>query len=230
MRYLWEAAIKAREKGLPMAAIRFTHALLGSAYMELALPFLNQSEIGGTEVAVNTYYRFYSIFRDMFGPDQTEYPSLRESLTNLILHMLAENDVRMGMTKEEYYKKLLARDIEEGAFDSGVHEVFTGFNKEEQSLLMGGWLRSCRTGSSLGIFTDMIHGLVDDSIVYHNQDFPTEILVYTGSEETPELKERMNLLIDMFLDIQYRAEVFYKYHFGIIGMEETMQIDEIAMH
>lgn len=230
MRYLWEAAIKAREEGIPLDAMRFVHAPLGSAYMELALPFLNQSEIGGPEVEVNTYYRFYSIFRDIFGPDQAEYRAMRRSLTNLILHMLAENDVRMGMTKEEYYKKLLATDIQEGAFDNGASVVFSALNKEERGILLSDWLRSCRTGSSLAIFTDMIHGLVDDSIVYHNQDFPTEILIYTGSEETPELKARMKLLIDMFLDIKYRAEVFYKYHFGIIGMDETMQINEIAMY
>lgn len=230
MRYLWEAVIKAWEEGIPLDEVRFVHAPLGSAYMELALPFLNQPEIGGSEVEVNTYYRFYSIFKDIFGPEQSEYPALRESLTNLILHMLAENDVRAGMTKEEYYKKLLATDIREGAFDNGASVVFAALNKEERGRLLSGWLRSYRTGSALAIFTDMIHGLVDDSIVYHNQDFPTEILIYTGSEETPELKARMKLLIDMFLDIKYRAEVFYKYHFGIIGMDETMQIDEIAMY
>lgn len=230
MRYLWEVVLKAREEKIPLGSIRFIHAPRGSGYMELALPCLNQTEISGTEIEVNTYYRFYSVFRDMFSPEQKEYPALRRSLTDLILHMLAENDVRSGMTKEEYYKKLLARDVGSGVFGSGVGIVFAALKEEERGLLMSGWLRSFCTGSSLAIFTDMIHGLVEDSIVYHNNDSPREMLIYTGLKKTGELELKIRILVDLFLDIQYKTEIFYEYHFGILGVEETMQIDEIAMY
>ena len=203
----------------------------GSAYMELSLPFINQEELQGEKViGVNTYCRFYSIFKHMYQPDQKEFPYLRNSLTNLILHLLAENDARRGMTKEEYYKKLLIRDIQSGVFGKEAIQVFAHMEKEEQDKLMSGWLRSYRTGSSLAIFIDMVHSLIDNSIVYHNNDFPEELLVYTSSKTTDELEQRLQFLIELFLDIQYRVEIYYEYHFGIIGMEDTMQIDEIALY
>lgn len=43
------------------------------------------------------------------------------------------------------------------------------------------------------------------------------------------LEERLSLLTDMFLDIRYQTEIFYEYHFGIIGVNETMQIGRIAI-
>ena len=134
------------------------------------------------------------------------------------------------MTKEEYYKKLLIRDIQSGVFGKEAIQVFDHMEKEEQDKLMSGWLRSYRTGSSLAIFIDMVHSLIDNSIVYHNNDFPEELLVYTSSKKTDELEQRLQFLIELFLDIQYRVEIYYEYHFGIIGMEDTMQIDEIALY
>jgi len=231
MRELWEVVLEAKKEQIPLKNLRFVHEEKGSAYMELSLPFINQDELQGeTTIGVNTYCRFYSIFKHMYQPDQKEFPYLRNSLTNLIIHMLAENDARRGMTKEEYYKKLLIRDIQSGVFGNEAINVFVHMEQEEQNKLMSGWLRSYRTGSSLAIFIDMIHSLIDNSIVYHNNDFPEELLVYTSSKTTDELEQRLQFLIELFLDIQYRVEIYYEYHFGIIGMEDTMQIDEIALY
>ncbi len=216
MRELWEVVLEAKKEQIPLKNLRFVHEEKGSAYMELSLPFINQDELQGeTTIGVNTYCRFYSIFKHMYQPDQKEFPYLRNSLTNLIIHMLAENDARRGMTKEEYYKKLLIRDIQSGVFGNEAINVFVHMEQEEQNKLMSGWLRSYRTGSSLAIFIDMIHSLIDNSIVYHNNDFPEELLKF---------------LIELFLDIQYHIEIYYEYHFGIIGIEDTMQIDEIAIY
>lgn len=231
MRELWEVVLEAKKEQIPLKDPRFVHEGKGSAYMELSLPFINQEELQGEKVVgVNTYCRFYSIFKHMYQPDQKEFPYLRNSLTNLILHLLAENDARRGMTKEEYYKKLLIRDIQSGVFGKEAIQVFAHMEKEEQDKLMSGWLRSYRTGSSLAIFIDMVHSLIDNSIVYHNNDFPEELLVYTSSKKTDELEQCLQFLIELFLDIQYRVEIYYEYHFGIIGMEDTMQIDEIALY
>ena len=231
MRELWEIVLEAKKEQIPLKDLRFVHEGKGRAYMELSLPFINQEELQGEKViGVNTYCRFYSIFKHMYQPDQKEFPYLRNSLTNLILHLLAENDARRGMTKEEYYKKLLIRDIQTGVFGKEAIQVFAHMEKEEQDKLMSGWLRSYRTGSSLAIFIDMIHSLIDNSIVYHNNDFPEELLVYTSSKKTDELEQCLQFLIELFLDIQYRVEIYYEYHFGIIGMEDTMQIDEIALY
>lgn len=235
MRYLWEILLAAGKEQIPEEKIRFIHAPAGSGYMELSLPCLNQPWLEETSqwedigVEVNTYYRFYDIFHEMFPPDPIEFSSLRESLTNLSLHMLAQNDVRMGMTREDYHKRLLAQEILEEGFGGLAKDVFLSMSRDEQETLLGGWLNSFRTGSVLPIFLDMVHGLVADSIVYHNNSYPDEILIYTGLKRERSIEQRIQLLIDTFLDIRYCTEVFYEYHFGVIGVEDTMRIDEIAI-
>ena len=234
MRYLWEAMLAAQDR-LREADIRFVH-MPGSAYMELSLPYLNQDlpdnaegSTGETVIGVNAYYRFYSIFKDMFLPDRKEFPALRDSLANLILHMLAQNDMLSGMTKDDFYRKMLAREVVQGGFGETARDVFLDMDREEQEVLLGGWLRSFRVGSALPIFLDMVHGLVDDSIVYCNNDDREEILVYTPLKKERKLERRMAFLVDTFLDIKYHVEIFYEHHFGIIGIEETMRIGETAI-
>lgn len=235
MRYLWETLLAAGTEGIPEEKLRFVHAPLGSGYMELSLPCLNQTWLGedgqpgDVNIEVNTYYRFYDIFYGMFPPDAADHPALRESLTNLSLHMLAQNDVRKGMTREDYYKRLLAKEILKGGFGETAKKVFLSMSREEQEKLLGGWLNTFRVGSVLPVFLDMVHSLVADSIVYHNNESPDEILIYTGLKKERGLEQRIRFLIDTFLDIRYHVEIFYEYHFGIIGVEETMQIDEIAI-
>lgn len=240
MRYLWEVLLAAEEEGISEEQLRFVHAPSGSGYMELSLPCLNQTwleedehaEGGRTEdvsIGVNIYYRFYDIFHEMFPPDQTDFPALRESLTNLSLHMLAQNDVRRGLTREDYHKRLLEKEILAGGFGETAKEVFLSMNRADREKLLGGWLNSYRAGSALPVFLDMVHSLVADSIVYHSNEYPDEILIYTGLKRERKLEQRIRFLTDTFLDIRYRVEIFYEHHFGIIGVEDTMRIDEIAI-
>lgn len=236
MKYLWEALLEADREKIPQEMLRFVHSSRGSRYMELSLTCLNQSLISraGQEkeqipVEINTYYRFYDIFKNMFPPENIGFPALRESLTNLILHMLAHNDIQRGMTKEEYHKRLLAEEILEGAFGETALEVFLAMSKEHRQILLGGWLSILRAGNALPVFLDMMRGLVEQAIVYHGNDYPDEIFIYTGLKRERSLERRILFLVDTFLDVRYRVEIFYEYHFGIIGIEETMKIDEIAI-
>lgn len=228
MMYLWEALLCARLTQIPEQTIRFAHARRGSAYMELALPCLNQTWLENV-VEVNTHYRFYSIFKDMFPPEQAEFPALRDSLTSLALHMIAQNDIMKGMTREDYYKKLLTAEVMDGSFGDLAREVFCDMNRKEQEKLLSGWLNCFRVGSALQIFLDMVHALVDDNIVYLSNKCPDEILLYTGLRQERKLEQRIRFLTDTFLDIRFHVEVFYEYHFGIMEIEETMQFDEISL-
>ena len=234
MRYLWEAVLAAQDR-LREADMRFSH-MPGSAYMELSLPYMNQDlpddaqdGAGETVIGVNTYYRFYSIFKDMLLPDLEEFPALRDSLANLILHMLAWNDILSGMTKDDFHRRMLAGEVLEGGFGETAREVFLDMAREEREVLLGGWLRSFRVGSALPIFLDMVHGLVADSIVYCSNEDREEILLYTPLKKERKLERRITFLVDTFLDIKYHVEIFYEHHFGIIGIEETMRIGETAV-
>lgn len=230
MNYLWEAFIKASERGIKKEQIRFLIAESYSGYMEISDSFLNQKELRKElKIEVNPYYRFYGIFKDLFHPEMQEFSDLRKSLANLIFHLLAENDSMSGMTKEEYYKQFLYQNIRGGAFGQDASETIELFKREERELILSGLLRQYQTGSSLDIFKDMAEELLPKSIIYHSNENYYEILVYVGVKKEEQIVAKVELLVKLFVDLPYHVDAYYEHHFGIIGVEETMRIDEIAL-
>lgn len=230
MNYLWEVFLKAEEQGIPKEHIQFLTAKNYSAYMEVSDTFLNQKELAGfPRIEVNPYYRFYDIFKELYQPENREFPDLKKSLTNLILHLLAGNDSLAGMTKEEYYKKLLYQDIKGGAFGKDAAESVSLFVRNEREIILSGLLRQYQTGSSVDIFKDMVEALIPENIVYHSNENFYEILVYVGLKKGKQIADKMDFLVKMFVDLPYHVDIYYEHHFGIIGVEETMRTDEIAL-
>lgn len=230
MNYLWGVMLQLKKQGLPEKSIRFHMAHEFSTYMELSTSYLNQIEVEeGSVIEINPYYRFYNIFKDLFQPDLQEFSKLRGNLFHLILHQLAQNDVLSGMTREEYHKKLLYRDLVENAFGAQARKAVTLFNRDERETILSGLLKQYETGSSLYMFKDMMEALIPNNIVYHSSQNSYEILVYIGQKKEKTIVEKMDFLIKMFVELPYHVDVFYEYHFGIMEIEETMAMDEIVL-
>lgn len=230
MNYLWEIMLQAKEQGIEAEKIHFKAARKYSPYMELSEEFLNVTQIEEPyTVEINPYYRFQQIFKDMFHPDTSDYPSLRKGLFQLLIQMLSENDLKMGMTREEYYKKLLKEAVEEGIYGKEAAEEFAFFEKKEQEILLQGMLILYRAGESIALFRQVMCALIDNCIVYKSNDDPREILLYIGKKESESLKKKVSFMINQFAGIEYHIDIYYEYHFGIIGIEETMEIGEIAI-
>lgn len=230
MNYLWEVMLKAKELGILEKDMQFQVSKHYSGYMEVSCPYLNQDTLGDKPVVnVNPFYRFYSIFKDLYHPDMREYHQSRRSLTNLIFHQLAENDVVSGMTKEAYYKKMLFQDFADTIYGTGAMAAMGLFDRNEQEIILSGLLRQYETGSSLDIYKDMMEELVPNNIIYRNNDDFHEIMVYIGHKRDKTIAAKIEHLIQLFVEIPYTVEIYYEYHFGIIGIDETMQMDEIAI-
>ena len=134
-----------------------------------------------------------------------------------------------GMTRKEYYKELLCQDIKEGLFGPEVLEEMGLFEREGRETILSGLLRQYETGSSLDIFKDMVEDLIDESIVYRSNDNFKEILVFVGQREGEEIRKKMDLLIRLFVELPYRVEIYYERHFGIMGVDCTMELDAMTL-
>lgn len=54
-------------------------------------------------------------------------------------------------------------------------------------------------------------------------------LIAKTDEFLPAIKVRLQFLQDMFLPIDHQVYLFWEHHFGIIGVEETMVVDEVVL-
>ncbi len=230
MNYLWEILLQAKAQGIEEKDIHFSQAKSYSPYMELAEECLNTRRLEQPcYVELNPNYRFQKVFQELFHPEVADYPALRKGLFQLLIHQIGENDIRAGMTREEYYKKLLGRAFAEGDYGAEKKEAYLLFQGKDREMLLEELLTLYREGDSIELFRRVMTALIPRCIVYASNDMPYEILIYVGAGRTEKLEKKVQFVIGQFLNIRYRPELYYEYHFGIIGMEETMQVGEIAI-
>lgn len=228
MNYIWDLMIKAQRSGMEKRDIRFVPASVYSPYMELSLENLNEAVVS-PEVQVNPYYRFDAIFGGLFHPDYTEDLELRNQLFDIIVHYLAEIDLTQGMNKREFYIRLAARDIEEGAFGENVRKQFRHFSGEERDIVAVNVLQLYETGEALHLLRDTMRKIFPRSTIYVNCDAKDKLLFYIGEEETAATRARVELIVNLFLPIRFSTELYWRHHFGIFGVDETMRLDHTAL-
>ena len=100
---------------------------------------------------------------------------------------------------------------------------------DEREIVLSGLLRQYQTGSSLDIFKDMMEALILDNIVYQSNENFYEILVYIGIKKEKQITTKVEFLVKMFVGLPYHVDFYYEHHFGIIDVEPTMKIGEIAL-
>lgn len=231
MNYIWDLLVRAGQAGLNKRQINFVPASVYSPYMELSLQDMNAGA-GQHDlmVEVNPYYRFSTLFGDMLDINLVESPEFRHELFNILIHFLAELDLMQGMNKQEYYIRFVLHDLESGAFGERVKERLGLFSREEQELIGGCILRMYDTGESLHLLKIMVGRVFRHSTIYVNSEEKDEMLFYIGQKRTEQGRRKLETLMELFLPVRYRTEVYWDCHIGIIDAEETMIVDRIALY
>ena len=215
MQYIWEVVLAAEKNGIREADLRYEVAEVRSPYLEVSFCDLNTQTVEQTAVEVNPFYRFFDIFSGVLDINQKEYKKTKEIFVDAVFHYLALTDLRMGMSRKDYYFKFLVEELESGQYEKkyivlALMDVISSRNYRE-------------------IFKWLFQEIYQDSIIYKSMDCANELYIYVGSAETQEERKRVQFLLDTFLPIGVRTEVFYQEHFGILEVEETMILDKVLL-
>lgn len=229
MNYIWDLVIKARRAGIAKGELQFKAAKVYSPYMELSQEAINAKTVDKT-VEVNPFYRFDEIFRELFDVNYTGEPELRQVLFDIVMHLLADIDLTQGMNKREYYIRFVLRDLEAGLFGRQAAEHIKLFTQEEQEIIAGNLLRLYETGEAVYLLKDTMRKIFPYSTIYANCEEKDELLLYVGQAETAAARAKLALIQDIFLPVRFQTEIYWRNHFGILDVEETMQIDSIALY
>ena len=108
MQYIWEVVLAAEKNGIREADLQYEVPEVRSPYLEVSFYDLNTQTVEQTAVEVNPFYRFFDIFSEILDINQKEYEKTREIFVDTVFHYLALTDLRMGMSKKDYYLKFLA--------------------------------------------------------------------------------------------------------------------------
>ena len=106
--------------------------------------------------------------------------------------------------------------------------IIRSFEKEKLRQLLRLILKLYQCGSSVYLFREVMRYLYPDSLVYASNEDVRQILIYVGRKETETEQKKLEFLQGMFLPIYYHVFIFWEHHFGIIDVEETMELDHMV--
>ncbi len=229
MNYAWEAVLQAEKNNRERDDLRFVQASNPSPYIEVSVIDLNQASPEEDRIEINPLYRLEDVFGVLFDRNITGMEQTRELLFDACMHYIVQLDLREGLSKEDYYCKLIEDDIQKGRYGALAGQRFSLFDKAEQKIILRSYLQLLKTGNYLEEFRKVMIRLYSHAFIYENNESAYELLVYLGVKENGQERNRAAFLRDTFLPIQETVYWFYEHHFGIIGVDETMMADEMVI-
>lgn len=229
MNYVWEGVLEAEKEGKDREELRFVEAVNPSPYMELSMTDINLKAPEQKTIEVNPLYRLKPVFGQLFDRNITGMRKLRDIFFDVCVHYVVQLDLREGLSREDYFNEMIRGDILNGSYGRKAREGFLLFGKEGQKTVSRFYLQLLTTGNYKETFKRAVVKLYPRAIVYEENERDKELLVYLGVKETEEERGRAGFLQEMFLPMQETVYFFYENHFGIIGVDETMELDEMVL-
>jgi len=229
MNLAWEAALCADKSGFDREDIRYVPSKNSSPYVEVILDNLNATALTQPEVEINPLYRFSHLFADMFDINLSEYQKSRELFFDIFIHYIVQLDLRQGLSRKQYQLRYILRDFLADVCEINSEPVILRMKTEHVAVLLRLVWKLYRCGSSIMLFKEMMKVIYPSSIIYESREKANQLLIYIGEKETEESRAQMELLQAVFLPIHKQVHLFWEHHFGIIGIDETMILDEMVI-
>lgn len=230
MNFLWDIALRARQQGIKEKDLLFVQAQDYSPFYEQSFSCINETQVHSNTIELNLLFRFADIFQEILAENAQELPQLNKYLIDAALHMILYTDLHHGLTKRDVYILRILYELQQGIYWEEIAkrlEVIPEGNRNRIATLL---LNQIQTGSSLKMFRRGVLVIYPDALLYQIKKDRKKLLLYLKEEKTEKDEEKLLLIKDLFLPIGYDLRVFWKYHFGIIGVEDAMRIDETAIY
>lgn len=229
MNYAWEAALMADRDGIAREQLLFEPVHNGSPYTEVVNEMININDLESALVEINPLYRFSGVFSELLSRDVQAYEQARKLIFRVYVQYMVQLDLRQGLSRQEYILRFILKDILKEVCGSQAACVLKDFEKNKLRRLLRFIYKLYQCGSSISLFREVMRSIYSDSIVYACNEEVRQLLIYVGTKETQKERERLAFLQDMFLPINFHIYLFWEHHFGIIDVDETMELDEMVL-
>lgn len=235
MNFLWDIVLRAQEQGWKEEELFFRQAQEYSPFFEPSFSCINEQQIDSGTIELNLLYRFADMFQDILAPEhiglkEEEYEEFRMFFADAVLHAVLYTDLRHGLSKRDLYIRKIREELLDGTFWKGAVRAFRQIERLKQNRLAALLLSQMETGSSLIIFRRAVLILYPEAMLYQMRYERKKLLLYLSSRKTDAGEQIMQLVQDLFLPTGFELRIFWQYHFGVIGIEDAMKLDETALY
>lgn len=230
MNCVWEVVLKAKKSGYGLEELRFINSQSPSPYTESSFDFLNSDTVEDREIEINPLYRFATQLGEIFLPDVVGYENVRAMFLDIMLHYVAVWDLRSGGDKKELRAMYILNEIQEGRFLKSIRETLLDLELNKAKRIIFCLLDLYKCKDYITIFRKALKELYPKANLYIHSENLRKLILFTGVDKTKKDMERIEMLKELFLPISYETDIFWKYHFGIIGVKESMKIGKMALY
>ena len=154
----------------------------------------------------------------------------KKNIENNAINYLQELDFVSGTTVIDVICEKISEDIKKGILGISLKKYFLLLNSEEQQyialLIYNEKINNvnCMKNFRLGIKYFFI-----DSLIYRQKSEKNKIIVYINKQKNKVNIAKIKILELLFLELGMELKVFWENHFGVVNVDETLKIDEIAV-
>ena len=183
-------------------------------------PYMEIAENNSVLCEVNPLIRFSEIFSD------SDILSENEALENIVFHYLAMTDMLSGINESQVKVNWLEKEILKGSFGEKLKDKWKMIQLRHQEILLYTLLHKLETQQIENEFFNACKKLFESTSLIYEKN--TDTYYFYISEDKTEYNEMLlDTAVMMFWDIQYRLEIIWKNHYGIIDSDDTMKIHNI---
>ena len=231
--YIWSLLVN--DNGIENEKIKFVKSRMISPYFELNPENINdiisEKNIREYHIETNPFFRFDDIYSYLLNPDTAaEDKNLKESLLNITLHMLGNFDLYEGQTKKDFYCKEIVRNIEDGAVGEKVRNNLLFLNMKEKLIIAEVFLEYDEGRNQIKCLKKIVKKFFSESIVYDNKYSDKNIVIYLGHKKDIKTRKITGIINELFIPLGLKPKYFYEYHFGVLGIGETLVIGNMAVY
>ncbi|MBR3771302.1 MAG: hypothetical protein IKL07_03450 [Clostridium sp.] len=227
MNIVWDVFVNALKKGISFDEITIVPAGSFSPYYELSSGCLNQTEVyAGDIYEVNPIYRYPDIFTQLL---EVEAEEEKKTLFNELFHFFYKVENELNDTRETFEISLLARDFEQGVYGMNIRDLFAFFTHDEKMLMAKLLRMQYRHGQSRKLLAMAVKQVFSLSYLYEMAE-EKKILIYPGVRKCYVAEQKLAFIQQFFIPIDYEIEPYWRFHFGIMEVEETMRLDEVELY
>jgi len=154
----------------------------------------------------------------------------KKNIENNAISYLRELDFASGTTVIDIFCEKISEDIRKGILGKNLKKYFLLLNREEQEYVaLFIYNEKINNVNSMKNFKFGIKYFFLDSLIYREKHQKNKIIIYINREKNKKNIAKIKTLELLFLEFGLGLKVFWKNHFGVVSVGETVKIDEIAV-
>ena len=190
-------------------------------------PYLEVGNETENKIGVNPVPRFYKIFAPFFKTDFEEKNF--DALENILFHYLAQLDLKSGKHLTSFLESELDKEIREDVFGIEARKIYLSLSENERRIFL---IYLQRHESAQGLknffFQAVAQFFLGSKFYFYEPE--KKFLICLPYFETEHRKNLLDLLVFFLFDMGAAYEFFWNCHFGVIGEDETMHLDELVIY